>query len=53
MYKTAICFWGITRYLDGTIDSIRKNIFQPASQFGDFKVFCHFFNLKSLNNKLS
>ena len=53
MYKTAICFWGITRYLDGTIGSIRKNIFQPASQFGDFKVFCHFFNLKTLNNDRS
>tara|TARA_A100001015_G_C15039718_1_gene738838 strand:- start:201 stop:1007 length:807 start_codon:yes stop_codon:yes gene_type:complete len=53
MYKTAICFWGITRYLEGTITSIRKNIFQPASKFGEFKVFCHFFNLKTLNNDRS
>ena len=53
MYKTAICFWGITRYLEGTIPSIRENIFLPASKLGEFKVFCHFFNLKKLNNERS
>lgn len=53
MFKTAICFWGITRYLDGTIPSIKKNIFQPASNLGKFKVFCHFFKLKTLNNERS
>ena len=53
MYRTAICFWGITRYTEGTIDSIRKNIFKPASKLGEFKVFCHFFNLKTVNNERS
>ena len=53
MAKTAVCFWGITRYSQGTIQSIRKNILKPASYFGEFKVFCHFFNLKKINNKRS
>ena len=53
MAKTAICFWGITRYPEGVIESIRKNIFQKARNLGETKVFCHFFNLKILNNQRS
>ena len=53
MLKTAICFYGITRYLEGSIPSIKKNIFQPASRLGEFKVFCHFYNLKTLSNERS
>ena len=44
---------GITRYPEGVIESIRKNIFQKASNLGETKVFCHFFNLKVLNNQRS
>lgn len=42
MLKTAIYFYGITRYLEGSIPSIKKNIFQPASRLGEFKFFYHF-----------
>jgi len=46
--KVALCFWGLTRSLKYTIDSIKKNILQPLDD-GDieYKIFVHTFSFKS------
>lgn len=49
--KVALCFWGLTRSLKYTIDSIKKNILQPLDD-GDieYKIFVHTFSFKSKYN---
>lgn len=51
--KIAICFFGITRSLSFTIENIRKNVITPATQLGNVKVMCHFFNQKVIDNPRS
>ena len=48
--KISICFFGITRDLDKTFPSIEKNIIYPATKYADVKVFCHFYDLKEIDN---
>ena len=51
--KIAICFFGITRSLSYTIDSIRKSIIQPASCLAEVKVYGHIFKQHSICNPRS
>lgn len=51
--KIAICFFGITRSLSFTIESIKRNVIVPTKELGDVKVICHFFNQKEINNPRS
>lgn len=45
--KVAICFWGLTRSLKYTIESIREKIFKPLLEVGIlFDVFMHTFTFK-------
>ncbi|APW42761.1 hypothetical protein [Rhodoferax saidenbachensis] len=46
----AIAFYGITRSLKYTVESIRKQILEPARQVGSVQVYCHFFKQYSINN---
>ena len=48
--KIAICFRGISRSLTHTIESIRDNVFAPARELGEVKVFTHLFDQKEINN---
>ena len=48
--KISICFFGITRDLDKTFPSIERNIIYPATKYADVKVFCHFYDLKEIDN---
>lgn len=48
--KIAICFYGITRSLRYTIESIERNVLSPAKELGDVRIFCHFFDQKYINN---
>ena len=48
--KISICFFGITRDLEKTFPSIQKNLISPARQFAEVKIFCHFYDLKSIKN---
>ena len=50
--KVAIGFFGITRSLKYTIDSIRKNIFSALdSENVEFDVFVHCYSLTTYKNK--
>ena len=51
--KISIVFFGITRSLSTTINSIKKNIIQPAEKFGDVSIICHFFEQQSISNDRS
>jgi hypothetical protein len=51
--RIAICFFGITRSLSHTIESIEKNIFTPARSFGTVRIFAHFFNQNEVQNPRS
>ena len=51
--KIAVCFFGITRSLSFTIDSIRKNVIAPARELGKVNIFCHFFYQDKINNPRS
>jgi hypothetical protein len=51
--KIAICFRGISRSLKTTIESIQKNIFDPASKHADVRVFTHLYSLREINNPRS
>ena len=47
--RVAICFFGLTRSLKHTIDSINTNIFQPLKNINiEYDVFLHTYNLKHL-----
>ncbi|MDO8651964.1 MAG: hypothetical protein Q7R66_07235 [Undibacterium sp.] len=49
--KTIILvFYGITRSLQHTYQSIFENIIQPARIEANTKTYCHFFNQKEINN---
>ena len=48
--KIAIAFYGITRSLKYTIDSIYKNIINPTKEIANVKIFCHFFSQTSIEN---
>ena len=46
--KIAICFFGLTRSLKYTIDSIRRNIFQPLQQNKyNYDIYIHTYSVKS------
>lgn len=51
--RIAICFFGITRSLSYTIESIEENIFTPARTFGTVRIFAHFFNQNEVQNPRS
>lgn len=48
--RIAIAFYGITRSLKYTIDSIRENVIDPARVVGEVTVFSHFFKQADINN---
>ena len=49
--KIALCFWGLTRSLKYTIDSIKKNILQPLDDGNiEYKIFVHSFSFNSIYN---
>ena len=51
--KIAICFYGITRSLPHTIESIERNIIAPCRKLGEVRVFAHFFQQDRVENKRS
>lgn len=51
--KIAICFFGITRSLRHTFESISSNLLKPCRDVGDTENFCHFFQLGDINNPRS
>ena len=51
--RIAICFFGITRSLNHTIESIEENIFTPARTFGTVRIFAHLFNQNEVQNSRS
>jgi len=51
--KIAIAFFGITRSLSYTIESIEKHILTPARKYGVVTVFCHFYKQTIVNNTRS
>ena len=51
--KIAICFFGITRSLGFTIESIENRVLSPAREAGRVKVFSHFFNQRQIYNPRS
>lgn len=51
--RISVAFFGITRSLSYTIDSIRSNIFASARGYGDVFVCCHFFHQSTINNPRS
>lgn len=51
--KIAICFFGITRSLKFTINSIEKCVLSPAHEAGEIKVFSHFFKQNQIYNRRS
>lgn len=46
----AICFFGITRSLSFTINSIRHNVVEPAQALGQAKIYSHFFKQAIISN---
>lgn len=51
--KIAICFFGITRSLRHTFDSIDSNVLKPCRDIGYTENFCHFFQLGEIDNPRS
>ena len=49
----AVCYFGITRSLEHTIDSIRANVIAPAAALGEVRVFTHVFDQNRLDNPRS
>lgn len=48
--KIAVCFFGITRSLSHTIQSIEGNILAPARARGEVRTFCHFYDQRRIDN---
>ena len=49
--KIALCFWGLTRSLKYTIDSIKKYILEPLKKAGiEYDIFLHTYYFKGLYN---
>ena len=47
--KVALCFWGLTRSLKFTIDSIKECVFKPLQEGNiEYKIFLHTFTLNGL-----
>ena len=51
--KISILFFGITRSLPWTIDSIRKNVVTPARKHGEVTILCHFYQQDRIDNPRS
>ena len=51
--KIAVAFFGITRSLSYTIDSINRNVLGPARDAADVSVYAHFFDVKTIDNARS
>ncbi|MDB4476055.1 hypothetical protein N9052_00575 [bacterium] len=51
--KIAVCFFGITRSLSYTIESIRNNILSPVGTIGRVQIFGHFFDAHYIDNPRS
>lgn len=51
--KIAICFFGITRSLKFNIKSINKNVIDPCKNYGNVKLFGHFYEQESIHNPRS
>jgi hypothetical protein len=51
--KIAICFRGISRSLSHTISSIEENVYLPAKNKGEVKVFTHLFDQRDIDNPRS
>lgn len=51
--RIAICFFGITRSLSYTIDSIRLNVLEPARRCGETRLFAHLFRQSRIDNPRS
>jgi hypothetical protein len=51
--KVAICYFGITRSLAYTFDSIAANVLQPARHLGETRVFAHLYRQTQINNPRS
>ena len=51
--RIAVCFFGITRSLAYTIESIRSNVLEPAHEHGQVRVFAHLFSQASIDNPRS
>lgn len=51
--KIAICFYGITRSLGFTADSILGNIIAPARDLAEVKIFGHFYRMQRIDNPRS
>ena len=50
LLRIGVCFFGITRSLKFTLPSIQENILAPAREFGDIKIYAHFFDQKNIHN---
>lgn len=48
--RIAVCFFGITRALGTTIESITENILLPARRLGQVRVFAHIYPLAHVHN---
>ena len=47
--RIAICYWGICRSTDKTIDSIKKCIYEPLKKAGyEYDVFLHTYSIKTI-----
>jgi hypothetical protein len=49
--RIAVCFFGITRSLKYTHESIEEKILRPARNLGEVRVFAHFFDQKVVSNR--
>jgi hypothetical protein len=49
--RVAICFFGLTRSLTWTVDSIRNHLLEPLTENGvSFDLFLHTYRLNTLEN---
>ena len=51
--KVAVCFFGITRSLNYTVDSIKKNILDPLSSIHDFQINAHYYDINHVSSSRS
>lgn len=48
--RIAICYFGITRSLPYTLDSLTANVVRPAKATGEIRVFAHLFRQERIDN---
>lgn len=53
MPKIAICFFGITRSLKFTLNSIKACVYRPARASGEVRIFAHLYNQERIFNPRS